>query len=89
MSDEFQPARSIVTWVSPEKPSARAPAGVRSIMRPRMKGPRSLIVTTTVFPFLRLVTRTLVPKGNERCAAVSVWLLMRAPLAVFGPSLVE
>jgi hypothetical protein len=36
---------STVTGASPEKPSARAPAGVRSMMRPRTNGPRSLIVT--------------------------------------------
>lgn len=78
-----------MTFVSPENPSARAPAGVRSMIRPRMNGPRSLIVTTTVFPLLRFVTFTLLPKGKKRCAAVKVWLLMRAPLAVFGPSLVE
>ena len=32
-----------VTGASPEKPSARAPAGVRSITRPRTNGPRSLM----------------------------------------------
>jgi len=31
----------------------------------------------------------LLPKGKERCAAVKVWSLMRAPLAVFEPCLVE
>jgi hypothetical protein len=42
---------STVTCASPEKPSARAPAGVRSMMRPRTNGPRSLIVTTIERPF--------------------------------------
>ena len=54
-----------VTGASPEKPSARAPAGVRSMTRPRMNGPRSVIVTTTDFPFLRLVTCTLLPNGKR------------------------
>jgi hypothetical protein len=59
-------SRSTVTGASPEKPSAFAPAGVTSIMRPRTKGPRSLTVTTTDRPLLRLVTRTLDPNGRDR-----------------------
>jgi hypothetical protein len=38
-------------------------------MRPRTKGPRSVIVTMTLLPLLP-VTRTLLPNGRERCAAV-------------------
>src|ERR1700681_1967473 len=64
-------SRSTVTGASPENPSARAAAGVTSMMRPLTKGPRSLTVTTTDRPLLRLVTRTFDPNGRDRCAAVS------------------
>src|SRR5712671_2924614 len=59
-----------VTGASPEKPSACAPAGVKSMTRPLMKGPRSLMRTTTERPVARCVTFTMVPKGSDRCAAV-------------------
>src|SRR5215468_5324248 len=59
------------TEVVPENLSALAAAGVTSITRPRTNGPLSLISTTTDRPFRRLVTRTLVPNGSERCAAVN------------------
>ena len=52
------------TIVRPEDPIARAPAGVRSIIRPLMYGPRSLMRTTTDCPVLTLVTLTFVPKGR-------------------------
>jgi len=55
-----------LTFASPENPRARAAAGVTSMIRPRVKGPRSLIVTITERPLLLLVTRTLVPKGSVR-----------------------
>ena len=55
-----------LTCASPENPRARAAAGVTSMIRPRVKGPRSLIVTITERPLLLLVTRTLVPKGSVR-----------------------
>ena len=70
-------------------PSKRAAAGVRSMIRPRTKGPRSVIVTMTDFPLFLCVTRTLVPNGRVRCAAVSVWSVILAPLAVLRPCLVE
>ena len=54
------------TAASPEKPSARAAAGVTSMTRPPTYGPRSLIVTVTLLPFFLLVTRTLVPHGSVR-----------------------
>jgi hypothetical protein len=38
--------------------------------RRRMNGPRSLIRTVTLRPLLLFVTRTRVPKGSVRCAAV-------------------
>jgi peptidoglycan hydrolase-like protein with peptidoglycan-binding domain len=67
-----QPADSFVTSTGarPLKPSARAAAGVRSMMRPRTNGPRSLIRTVTLRPLRLLVTFTFVPNGSVRCAAV-------------------
>ena len=53
--------------------------------RPPAYGPRSLIRTTTVRPLVLLVTRTRVPKGSERWAAVKSWVLKRSPLAVRRP----
>ena len=55
------------------------------MIRPPAKGPRSLIVTTTLRPFLTWVTRTRVPKGRLRWAAVRAFMLKRAPLAVLRP----
>src|SRR6266446_3463268 len=54
--------------------------------RPRTNGPRSLMRTTTERPFARFVTRTRVPSGNERCAAVKPFASNRSPLAVRLPS---
>src|SRR5688500_13519004 len=54
-----------------KNPSCRAAALVTSILRPPANGPRSLIRTTTVRPWLRFSTRTIVPNGSERGAAVS------------------
>src|SRR5690606_13720177 len=51
-------------------------------IRPRMKGPRSSIRTTTDRPLARLWTRTSDPKGSLRCAAVSAFGLLSLPLAV-------
>ena len=52
-------------------PMLAAAAFDRSMMRPPMNGPRSLIRTTTERPLARFSTNTLVPNGSERCAAVS------------------
>ena len=41
--------------------------------------------TTTLLPLAGLVTRTLLPKGRVRCAAVSAELSNRSPLAVRRP----
>src|SRR5690348_3884377 len=41
--------------------------------------------TTTERPVRSLVTRTLVPNGRLRCAAVRARVLKRSPLAVFLP----
>lgn len=59
------------------------------MIRPRTKGPRSVIVTITDFPLLLCVTRTLVPNGRVRCAAVKPWSAIDSPLAVFLLCLVE
>jgi hypothetical protein len=53
----------------------------KSIDRLRTKGPRSLIRTVTDWPFFRLVTRTLVPNGSVRCAAVNAFEPTRSPVA--------
>jgi hypothetical protein len=82
-------SRSTVTGASPENPSACAAAGVTSMMRPRTKGPRSLTVTTTEWPLLRLVTRTFDPKGSDRWAAVNAPGFNLNPLAVRDPLSVE
>ena len=73
----------------PEKPIARAAAGVISITRPRTKGPRSLIRTTIERPVRRFVTRTRVPNGNDRCAAVMPRAWAYSPFAVRWPEYVE
>src|SRR5258706_5399959 len=54
-------------------------------MMQRPYGPRSLMRTTTVLPFLRLVTRTRVCRRSVRCAAVSAYMLKRSPEAVGPP----
>ena len=51
-------------------PIAPAAALLRSIARPCTKGPRSLIRTIIERPLREFVTRTRVPKGSVRCAAV-------------------
>jgi len=66
---------------------ARAAPRAKSMSRPRVKGPRSLIVTIVEMPVRGLVTFNLVPKGNLLCAALrppgrKVW-----PLAVWRPEL--
>jgi len=76
------PMTEIWTGANPERPIARAPAGVRSIIRPGTKGPRSEMRTMTFLPFFLLVTLTRVPNGNVRCAAVSAPGFILSPLAV-------
>src|SRR5215813_13740069 len=51
-------------------PSLRAAPCERSIARPRIKGPRSVIRTCTDLPLVRLVTSTRVPSGSVGWAAV-------------------
>ena len=67
---------------APVRPTARAAAVDRSSTRPRMNGPRSLTVTTTLRP--PWVTLSLVPNGSERWAAghgVLIEALARGGLA--------
>src|SRR5690606_15850168 len=67
-------------------PTASAPARERSMTRPGLNGPRSLMRTTTERPLSSLTTRTKVLNGKVLCAAVS-WLGSKiAPLAVRGPA---
>src|SRR4051812_48555097 len=55
------------------------------MIRPWVYGPRSLIRTTTLRPFRWFLTRTFVPIGSRRCAAVSRPGRDISPLAVFPP----
>src|SRR5262249_10722506 len=50
-----RPITSTFTGARPENPIARAAAGIRSMMRPRTNGPRSLIRTTIDRPLCLLV----------------------------------
>src|SRR5262245_901702 len=63
-------------------PMLAAAALDRSMILPPVKGPRSLIRTTTDCPLERFSTRTRVPNGNDRCAAVRSSGFIRSPLAV-------
>jgi hypothetical protein len=58
-------------------------------MRLLLNGPRSLIRTTTLRPLRTLVTRTIVPKGKVRCAAVSFAEENASPLVVVPPFCVQ
>jgi hypothetical protein len=55
-------------------------------MRPATNGPRSLIFTRTVLPFLSFVTSTTVPSGSVRCAAEIFSGRNVSPDAVGSPS---
>ena len=81
------PRTSMVTSVVPArmKPRRRAARRVTLISLPLTNGPRSVTRTTTLLLFLTFVNFTLVPKGNERWAAVKLLLLKRCPLAVRRP----
>jgi hypothetical protein len=50
--------------------SLRAAASDTSMMRPSLKGPRSLMRTSTERPFSMFTTRRQVPKRTVRWAAV-------------------
>ena len=63
----------------------RASPKETSITRFRIKGPRSLIVTMIVRLLFGSVTRTRVPNGKVRCAAVKPLGSARAPLAALPP----
>src|SRR5215212_11911049 len=52
-------------------------------MRPGTLGPRSVMVTITDLLFARSITRTLVPNGKLRWAAVGKFRSNKEPLAVF------
>ena len=76
------------TFASPARriPSRVAAAVDRSITRPGLRFPRSLIRTTTDLRFRRLITLTNVPNGSVGWHAVSASLLKISPLAVCRPS---
>jgi hypothetical protein len=57
----------------------------RSILRPGVTGPRSLILTLTQRPFCRLVTRTIDPIGSVFEAAVKPLGSKPSPFAVRRP----
>ena len=69
----------------PVIPSNSAAEDETSTTRPGTKGPRSLTRTVTDCPVATLVTRSLVPNGSVRCAAVSSFGLNASPLAVLEP----
>src|ERR1044071_10108166 len=62
-----------------------AAAWDKSMIRPQMNGPRSLIRTTTDRLLERFVTLTLEPNGSDRCAAVNLYISKISPFAVFLP----
>ena len=78
---------SIRTGARPSStmPSARAAAFDRSMSRPSIHGPRSLITTVIEAPVLRWITLTSAPNGSSRCAAVSWFMSKTSPLAVSRP----
>src|ERR1700750_1332851 len=56
------------------------------MIRPRTKGPRSVIFTTADSLFVRFVTRTIVPIGSVRCAAVMAFWSYTVPSAPLRPA---
>src|SRR5580692_11317929 len=56
------------------------------MMRPCTNGPRSVIFTTTDSLLARFVTRTIVPIGNVRCAAVIAFWSYTSPSALLRPA---
>ena len=70
----------------PRNPSFRAAAFDTSITRPRTCGPRSTIRTVTLRPLRRSVTRTRLPNGRVRCAAIMAFGSNFTPLAVRLPA---
>lgn len=54
----------------------------RSIRRALVKGPRSVIVTVTASPVLRLLTSALLVRGRVKLAAVNARSSNRLPDAV-------
>ena len=70
-----------------ERPIARAAPRDKSMSRPRVNGPRSLIVTTVEAPVWGFVSFTRVPNGSFLCAAVRPSGRNAWPLAVPEPTL--
>ena len=68
---------TIFTLVTPSfnMPTFFAAAVERSMIRPFINGPRSLILTIIVFMFSKLVTLITVDSGKVLCAAVKAFWL--------------
>src|ERR1700680_976742 len=68
------------------RPSREATIKETSSSRSPMKGPRSLIRTTWLWPVLGFVTRSREPNGSQGWAAVAANMSYTWPLAVVRPS---
>ena len=71
-----------LAWPAPMKPSFLAAPLERSITRPLMNGPRSLMRTIIDLPVLAWVTRTFEPSGSVLWAAVMADGFIISPEAV-------
>ncbi|OBX20506.1 hypothetical protein A9995_01985 [Erythrobacter sp. QSSC1-22B] len=85
VGDQLTSSSSTVPCPRLTSPICCAAARERSIVRLRENGPRSLIRTVTALPLRGSVTRTSLPNGRVRCAAVSACMSKRSPLAVRRP----
>jgi hypothetical protein len=76
------------TRATPERSMSIASAAPRdrSMMRSGLNGPRSVIRTSTLRPLVTFVTRTRVPNGSVRWAAVNWAGSNTSPLAVRRPA---
>jgi hypothetical protein len=80
--------REILTRATPflVMPIFRAAPRDKSILRPPTYGPRSVIRTSTDFPLLGFVTRTIEPSGSVLEAAVIRFGSKRSPFEVRWPA---
>ena len=69
----------------PIRSMLRAAAFERSMIRSRTNGPRSVMRTSTVLLLDKFFTRTQVPKGSVRCAAVHCSMSYISPFAARRP----
>ena len=85
---------SVHTFPTLVRPIARAAPCDKSMSRPRVNGPRSLIVTIVETPVRGFVTFTRVPNGNVLCAAVrssgrNSWPLVVRALELYWVAFIE